>query len=128
MKKTLSTYEAADILFNDNNANWSRAGALALIEYLEEYEHEAEEELELDVVAIRCDYSEYNSLQDFIIEYYGYNLESSIRLMNGYEINGDTTNDIEPLDSDEIDELIREYIAERGQLVEFRGGVIVSSF
>jgi hypothetical protein len=31
-------------------------------------------------------------------------------------------------DEDELDEKIREYINDRGQLIEFDGGIIVSSF
>ena len=40
MKLTLSTYEAAERLFNDENANWTRAGAFALVKYLEELEED----------------------------------------------------------------------------------------
>ncbi len=59
MKKTLNTNQIADALRNDQNANWSWAGARALAEYLEELEEETGTEMELDIVAIRCDYSEY---------------------------------------------------------------------
>ncbi len=108
MKLTLSTYAVADLLIADNNANWSRAGARALAEYLEEIEESTGEEIEFDVVAIRCDFSEYQSLAKWADEY-GFNID-------------------EDEDEEAAEESIREYIQDRGQLVEFTGGIIVSSF
>ena len=62
MKETLNTHQVANALFKDENAAWTYAGALALAEYLEQFEDDTGEEMELDVVAIRCDFSEYASL------------------------------------------------------------------
>jgi len=61
MKTTLSTNQVTDALYRDEYANWTYYGARALAEYLEEYEDSTGEEIELDVVAIRCDYAEYES-------------------------------------------------------------------
>ena len=61
MKQTLSTLEAANILFNDEFAGWTYAAAYALVEYLEELEEETGEEMELDRIALRCEFSEYKS-------------------------------------------------------------------
>jgi hypothetical protein len=116
MKITVSTSQAAGELMRDTNANWSRAGAYALAEYLEEYEESTGEELELDVCAIRCDFSEYASLQDWAHEHFSNALE---------ELGFDET---EENDDDEIDSKIREYIQDHGQLIEFEGGIIVSQF
>ena len=69
MKKTLTTYEVAGVLMGDKNAGWSRDGAYALAEYLEQYEEDTGEELELDIVAIRCDYSEYSSALEAANDY-----------------------------------------------------------
>jgi uncharacterized metal-binding protein len=113
---TLSTYQIADELRNDTNANWSCNGALALAEHLEEYEESTGEELELDVCAVRCDFSEYANLQDWANDYFSNALE---------ELGFDET---EENDDDEVDEKIREYIQDYGQLIEFEGGIIVSSF
>ena len=114
MRETLTTSQAADILLADENANWSYAGALALVEYFEAIEEECDMVIEMDRVAIRCDYSEYGDLVEWAEEY---GLEEEI---------ADWTK--EELDGDEIDEKIRDYIYERGQLIEFDGGIIVSSF
>ena len=117
MKKTLSTYEAAGYLMNDENANWSRAGAYALVEYLEQIEDETGEEIELDAVALRCDWSEYSSLIDWHNEYFG----------NGFTFE-DTIGASERAEDSEVNDKIREYIQDHGQLIEFDGGIIVSSF
>jgi hypothetical protein len=117
MKKTLSTYEAADLLLADDNASWTRSGAFALIEYFEEMEEMDDDvETELDVVAIRCDFTEYDSLQDWADEYFG---------SGGPE---ETFGWTEESTEDDKDGTLKEYIQDRGQLVEFDGGVIVSAF
>jgi hypothetical protein len=116
MKMTLNTRQIADALKNDTNARWSYNGSLALAEYLEEYEEGTGEEMEMDVVAIRCDFSEFASLLDWAHEYFSNALE---------ELGFDET---EENDDDEVDSKIREYIQEHGQLIEFDGGIIVSQF
>lgn len=113
---TLSTYQIADALKNDTNARWSYNGSLALAEYLEEYEESAGEEMELDTCAIRCDFSEYSSLLDWAHDHFSNALE---------ELGFDET---EENDGDEVDDKIREYIQDHGQLIEFDGGVIISRF
>ena len=103
---------------SDTNANWSRAGAYALAEYLEEYEESTGEEIELDVCAIRCDFSEHSGLQAWAVDYFG-------GLSQAVEEFGE--NAAEFADGN-CDDDIREYIQDHGQLIEFDGGVIVSSF
>jgi hypothetical protein len=70
MKTTLTTSQIVNALGADKNANWSYQGASALAEYLEEIEGDTGEELELDVVAIRCDYSEHPSLHAWADDYF----------------------------------------------------------
>ena len=69
MIQRLTTSEAADLLVADEYANWSYLGAKTLVEFLQELEREAQDEYEFDVVAIRCDWSEYPSAYDAAIEY-----------------------------------------------------------
>ena len=69
MKKILNTYDIANELRADENADWSRAGAFALAEYLEDLEEDTGEEMELDCVAIRCEFNEYDSLIECAKEY-----------------------------------------------------------
>lgn len=107
MKKTLSKSQAVDFLLRDSNARWTREGARAMIEHLEQLEEETGDEIEMDVVAIRCDWSEYESLQDWASDY-------------GFAPDGE--------DEKEMEESIRRHIELHGQLIEFDGGVIVSNF
>lgn len=120
MKKTLTTYDIADALLDDEYGGWSKAGAFAMAEYLEELESDCGMEMELDVVGIRCDFTEYDSLQAWLCEYYGDSLENSLKSA-GIDLDDDG--------DDEIDDLIRSHIQDRAaQLIEFNGGIIVSIF
>ena len=116
MKNTLSTYEAAEILMNDINAAWTRAGAFALVEYLEELEDSIGETIEFDAVAIRCDFSQHESLQEWAHDYFS----NAVKDL-GFD-------ESEEIDDTAFDEAIREYIMDHGQLIEFDGGIIVSNF
>ena len=120
MKRTLTTYDIAHELLQDDYAAWTRSGAQALAEYLEEMEEDSGEEIELDVVAIRCDFSEFASLQDWIAEYYGRPLDEALKCA-GVDMDGDE-------DEYETDDLIRSHIQDHGEIIEFSGGIIVSSF
>jgi hypothetical protein len=112
MKATLTTHDIADALLRDNNAGWSLAGAFALAEYLEEQEKTNGEEMELDVVAFRSDYSEYPSLMAFAVDC----------LDTEDEFSWTPDDDDEQKNND-----IREYIKDHGILIEFDGGIIVSN-
>ena len=107
MKKTLSTRDIAEALRRDSNAAWTYNGAVALAEYLEQFESNSGQEMELNVVAIRCDFSEYASLKDWAESYFGA---------------GKVPEELHDDDS------IREHIQGNGELIEFSGGIIVSSF
>ena len=55
--------------------NFSRAGLFALYDYFEQLEEDIGNPIELDVIAICCEYSEYESLEEFQ-EDYGEDYES----------------------------------------------------
>lgn len=118
MKTTLTTYQAADILANDDDSSFTRAGALALVEHLENIEGETGEEMDFDSVGIRCDWSEYVSLADFRYDYFAD--ENQAREAIGAEA-GDE-------EDEELDTLTAEFIFDNGELIEFDGGIIVSNF
>ena len=61
MKTELTTYECAKALVEDNHANWTRSGAFALVEYLEQMEEDCGTSIEFDSVALRCEFTEYES-------------------------------------------------------------------
>jgi len=49
--------------------NFTYEGLIALYDYLEEYEDSTGEQIELDVIAICCEYNEYESLEEFQEDY-----------------------------------------------------------
>lgn len=114
MKETLNTYEIADRLFRDEYAGFSYEGAKALAEYLEQLEEDCGEEMEFDGVAIRCDYSEHASLQDWAADYFSGDWREEVG--------------VEDCDGEDADDKIRVFLLDHGQLIEFDGGIIVSSF
>ena len=69
--ETLTITQIAQAIYNDDNANWSYEGAYAIAEYLEDLSDDLGENIELDVVAIRCEYSEY-TLEEFVEAYSTY--------------------------------------------------------
>ena len=68
MKKTITQSEFINEFMECRPNNFSYKGLMALFEFLEEWESETGEEIELDVIAICCDFME-DSL-DNIKDYY----------------------------------------------------------
>lgn len=50
-------------------ANFSYEGRKALFEYLEELEQDLGETIEFDVIALCCDFTEYDSLAEIVGDY-----------------------------------------------------------
>ena len=118
----MTTSDIAHELIDDENANWSRAGAYALAEYLDK---NMPEDAEFDHVAIRCDFSEYKSLLTFADEYFGGdNRQAADALGLEIAMSGDEFEEEEW----EVENAVRDYIEGHGTLIEFEGGIIVSSF
>ena len=86
---------AVDLEFSD-------IGLTALFDYFTEYEDSTGEEMELDVIAICCEFSEYGDL-DEIREVY---------------------RDLDGLDNDDA----LEWLNDRTTVIEFDGGIIISEF
>lgn len=61
---------------DNGGSRWTTAAAFALAEYYEELEQSTGEQMELDVVSIRCDWTEYATLQE-VMEYYNPQLRDS---------------------------------------------------
>ena len=70
MKKTISEYEFTQAFVDMNReSNFSYAGRKALFAWLEEYESGTGEEVELDVIALCCDFTEYENVAEFVSNY-----------------------------------------------------------
>lgn len=112
------TSEVAHELMNDSNAAWSRSGAYALAEYLEEVERESATEMEMDVCAIRCDFTEYASAT-LAARAYGNDRSADL-------YNEDDTENVDAVEQTEA--YCLEWLQERTQVIEFEGGIIIQDF
>lgn len=102
MKQTLSTERAVQLLLNDENANWTIQGAIALIEYLESIEDDIGETIEFDPIAIRCDYSEYQSAIEALSDYTSETVED--------------------------DDAALEHLQNETAVIQFNSGIIIQNF
>jgi hypothetical protein len=108
MKTTVSRYDF-ERAFSDANRkeNFSYEGLALLFDYMEEYEESTGEEIELDVIAICCDYCE-DTLED---------------IANNYGI------DLVEVDEDEQQEYVRNYLEAHTTLIgETSTGFVYACF
>lgn len=125
MKLTLSTSHAVDHILSIRPDCFSRAGATALVEYMEELEKETGEDIELDVIALCCDYSEYSSLIEAAKDLAGHYKSTTKNWYDYFDLDKDLNEDD---DEEEITNHLREWFTDRTAVIEFDGGVIVSTF
>ena len=70
MKKTINFYDFRDAFHKFGRGDqFTNSGLRTIFDYIEDYEDSADEEVEFDVIAICCEYSEYDSIADFWLEY-----------------------------------------------------------
>lgn len=69
MKQSISESYFVDEIVKDEYNSISVQGARALFDYLEEYERDSGQDIEFDLVAIRCDFSEYENLDAVLGDY-----------------------------------------------------------
>ena len=73
MKQTITESQFIDAIVGDEYNSMSYEGAKALFQYLEDLESDTMngnfEEQEFDRVAIRCEFSEYENLDEVLSEY-----------------------------------------------------------
>ena len=65
MKNTINFYEFSRWFEINRPNNFSRVGLEGLFDYLEEYEDSTGESIEFDPIALCCEYSEYEDLDEF---------------------------------------------------------------
>ena len=65
MKQSINFSQFCDAFKNyERENNFSYEGKRALFDYLEDYEEETNEEIELDVISLCVDYTEYENLKE----------------------------------------------------------------
>ena len=111
MKTTISASHFLEAFRRERPNQFSRAALLALFDYLEEVEREAATEMELDVVEICCDWTEYATAVE-AAEAYGWEEPAQA--------------DDERADRSE--ELAEAWLMDQTVIVTFDGGVIVQNF
>ena len=74
MKQNVSEYDFVNEFMKIRPNNFSRDGLQCLYHYLIELEDDIGQEMELDVIALCCDFSEYKDLKE-INEYYSKDFE-----------------------------------------------------
>ena len=70
MKQTINEYQFKDAFQKCRPNHFSYEGLTALYEYLEDYEEDTGQEIELDVIGLSCEYTEYEDLKEFQGEYF----------------------------------------------------------
>jgi hypothetical protein len=70
MKQSINEHKFRDAFYKmGRGEQFSYAGLSALYDYLEQYEDDTGQEIELDVIALCCDFTEYDSLAEFREDY-----------------------------------------------------------
>lgn len=69
MINTISQYDFVDAFKRLRPNNFSYEGLLALFDWFEMLEEDTGQKIELDVIAICCDFSEYHDLKEFQNDY-----------------------------------------------------------
>ena len=108
MKTTVSFCDFVDAFHRaDRYDNFGYNGLRVIFDYLEELEQDIGEEIELDVVAICCDY----------------NMASADDIARDYRV------DVEGLDEDEVHEAVLEYLNDNTTVLgEAEGQIIFGVF
>lgn len=93
-------------------------GKRALFNYLEQLEDDMGEEIELDVIALCCDYTEYPSAWDAMKEYQP----------DDMPVEGEEGDDLEEI-QEKNEKAAHEWLSERTTVIDVKkGGVIIQAF
>lgn len=117
MIKTINFDDFLDAFPDSYKGNFTGEGKEALFDYLEEYEEATGEQIELDIIALCCEYSEYSTAWEAMEQYQP---------------------DDMPTEGEEGDDLIEiqtknerkalEWLEEKTMVISFDGGVIILDF
>ena len=104
IKETLTQSQFTDALKNDKYTSWSYGATVALYEYLSDFE----EDIELDIVAIRCEYSEYDTCEEYASEFFEFEGMT-------YDADGG-----EELTCEEVEDKAKSFLEDRTTVLEAR--------
>ena len=109
MKLTVDLYQFRKAFESIRPENFSYEAVEALFDQYEEYERDSGEEMELDVIAICCDWTEYTKNE--VIDQYG----------SDADVDGNES-------LDEQYDVVIEFLNDQTQVIELSDSVIVSNF
>ena len=69
MKNSVDFYEFRNWFEKNRPNNFSGEGLKSLFEYLEQYEADSGTEIEFDPIALCCEYTEYENIAEFHLNY-----------------------------------------------------------
>ena len=95
MKTSVNLYQFREAFRTMDRKNFSYEGLEVLFDYLETYEDDTGEEIELDVVSICCDYME----------------DTFVDIASNYSV------DIDGMDEGEVKEAVMSYLTDNTQIV-----------
>lgn len=109
MKQSVNSYDFERAFVDMGRKDqFTYEGKKALFEYLENFEEDTGKEIELDVIALCCEYSEH---------------DSALECANQYDFELD-----QDQDEDEQEEAALEYLRDRTSVIEFSDGIIIQQF
>ena len=109
MKQTVTKSDFIDAFKAYNREdNFSYDGLCALFDWLEELGEETGQEVELDVIALCCEFSEYSS---------------ALEACENYDFEPDEDDDEEDQEDEALD-----WLRQRTAIITFPGGIIIQDF
>ena len=116
MIKTINFSEFCDAFSKSDTYknNFTYEGKRALFEYLEEMEENTGDPVEFDIIALCCEYSEYESAYEASLVY-------------DFKMEYEKENEKE-LTVDEVEATALKYLEYQTQVITFDGGIIIADF
>ncbi len=111
MKQDVNFSQFCDAFGESRKNQFSYDGKSALFDYLEEYEESTDTEINLDIIALCCEYTEYESVKDYLQNY-------------------DTDEELETYEEvEEFDKAVLQEISNKTTLIDVEGeGFIIQSY
>jgi hypothetical protein len=103
----------------DREDQFTYCGKRALFDYLESYEEDCGEEIELDVISLCCDYSEFSTALEACQE---------MASEDEFNLSEEEFDALDSYDQEELEEKALEHLQDNTTVITFQGGVIVQSF
>tara|TARA_R100000742_G_C4274710_1_gene94831 strand:- start:966 stop:1262 length:297 start_codon:yes stop_codon:yes gene_type:complete len=84
MKQSINEYDFRNAFIKLRPDNFTYEGLTALYNHLEDLEQDTGQEIELDVIALCCDFSEYENLEEYKKNYSSINSIEDIQSATTY--------------------------------------------